>query len=502
MARKPLLAAVGALIALAAVSANPPHPALPPLPGAPSAPPPQPQPLAALVPPAAVRGEPPKSPLSIRPLAPEIPPPSGLLVPIPPTGPIIPPAPQVPRVPADIGPVAPASPPPSQILEPVSAVHRFAGTYLGGTASRAVVYAEANGKAEVLVYALDGAKEPLTRCAVPADKPVFRFGGVHVEGQLPPPPAVKRAFHDGRAFVLTACELTVVGIEGRVEWSFALPGRADNGERFVGLAGFDRGNVLLASTDLKEGGRVYSLNAETGKQGAFWKFEGSFDASALFAIDAQSRMLFAASGSNFWILGLDSADPPAPRTHQSAAHYLSAAGRRAFFGKSSGAFVGDGRELWHLTREAASTGPVGFAVTPNGTRALVPVYDLKSGQHRLAAVAVRGAHNSPVEWTIDVPKAITAPPVARGDSVYFAAGSVLYRANAATGAVHWKHTLALDANDALTGMAFDGDELVTWGGGVVARVSDRGDPVTPIAPAPRERVRQVFHFGPGVFDSQ
>jgi hypothetical protein len=163
MARKPLLAALVALVALAAVSANTPHPALPPLPSAPSAPPPQPQPLAARVPPAAVRGEPPKSPLSIRPLAPEVPPPSGLLVPIPPTGPIIPPAPQVPRVPADIGPVAPASPPPSQILEPVSAVHRFAGTYLGGTASRALVYAEATGKAEVRVYALGGAKEPLAR---------------------------------------------------------------------------------------------------------------------------------------------------------------------------------------------------------------------------------------------------------------------------------------------------------------------------------------------------
>jgi hypothetical protein len=73
-------------------------------------------------------------------------------------------------------------------------------------------------------------------------------------------------------------------------------------------------------------------------------------------------------------------------------------------------------------------------------------------------------------------------------------------ASAATGEVHWKHTLALEANDALTGMTFDGDDLVAWGGGVVVRVTDRGDPL--VAPAPRERVRQVFHFGPGVFGSQ
>lgn len=489
MARKPLLAATGVLIALAAVSANPLHPALPPLPGAPSALPAPPPNLTALVQPAAPPSVPSLSPV----------PPAGLAVP--PSELLVPLAPLVPRVPADIGPVAPASPPPSQILEPTSAVHRFAGTYLGGTATRALVYAEANGKAEVLVYAIGGAKEPLARCALPVDKPVFGFGGVHVEGQeLPAARAVKQAFSDGRAFVLTARELTVVGIDGRAEWSFALPGRADNGERFVGLAGFDRGNVLLASGDPKEGGRVYALNTETGKQVAFWKFEGGFHANALFAVDAQSRMLFAASGSDFWILGLDSSDSPAPRTHQSAAQYLSAAGRRAFFGKPSGAFVSDGRELWHLTREAASTGPAGFAVTSNLTRAFVPTRGLQSGQHRLAAFAVRGTNISPLEWTIDVPKAITAPPVARGDSVYFAAGNVLYRASAATGEVHWKHTLALEANDALTGMTFDGDDLVAWGGGVVVRVSDRGDPL--VAPAPRERVRQAFNFGPGLFGSQ
>lgn len=513
MARKPMLATTGILVALAAVSANPPHPALPPLPSnplgplvlppppAPSAPPlariqpevPRPAPLASLVPP-----DP----------APLIPPPNMLLIPTEPLSPPVPPItagpagpppsvfPPIPR------PVAPASPPPSQILEPVSAVHRFAGTYLGGTDTRAVVYAEANGKAEVLVYAL-GAKQPLARCAVPADKPVIRVGVIPFEGEFSIARAVKQSFNDGRAFVLTTRELAVVGSEGRADWSFALPGRADNGERLVAIAGFDRGAVLLASSELlKDGksvGRVYALDTATGKQTAFWKFDGGFDAHALFAVDSESRVLFANSGAAVRAISLLRAEQPAQVDHGSAVAHLSAAGKLAFFGAPSSVFVTDGREVWHLTREAAGTGPAGFAVGANGGRAFVPTRGVLSGQPRLAAFKTGRTFAAP-EWSADVPKAITAPPVARGDSVYFAAGNVLYRASATTGEIHWKHTLALEPRDALTGMAFDGDDLVTWGGGVVARVSD--PPAVPVAPAPRERPRQVFNFSQGVFGSQ
>jgi hypothetical protein len=496
MARKPILAATGVLVALAALSANPPQPALPPLPANPLGPLVQPPPLAPSAP-----------PLARIPVEPPLLPPAPLIPPIP-TAPAVPPGhllfPNGSLKPPNVGaqPVAPASPPPSQILEPVSAVHRFAGTYLGGTASRAVVYAEADGKAEVLVYALDNTKEPLARCAVPADKPVIRVGVIHFEGEFSVARAVKQTFHDGRAFVLAARELAVVGIEGRAEWSFALPGRADNGERFVALAGFDRGTVLIASSELlkdgKSTGRVYALDSATGKQVAFWKFEGGFDAHALFAVDAQSRVLFANSGSAVRLLQLDRAEPPAQAEHGSAVAHLSAANKMAFFGAPSGALVSDGRENWHLTREAAGTAPAGFAVAPNGARAFVPLRDLQSGQHRLAAYKV-GAFVAP-EWALNVPKALTAPPVARGGSVYFAAGNVLYRASATTGEVHWKHTLALEPRDALTGMAFDGDALVAWGGGVVARVAD--PPAVPVAPAPRERPRQVFNFSQGVFGSQ
>lgn len=468
MARKPLLAAVGALIALAAVSANPPHPALPPLPGTSSALPPLPPNSTGVLP--VGRGSTGAPPLA----TPGAPP---AAIPVAPPQLHVPLAPPVPSLPAFPQPVAPASPPPSQILEPVSAVNRFAGTYLGGTASRAIVYAEADGKAEVLVYAIGGAKEPFARCAVPVGK---------------------LAFGAGRAFVAAPRELSVVGIEGRVEWSFALPGRADNGERFVAVAGFDGANVLLASSDPKEGGRVYSLSAETGKQVAFWKFENGFDANALFAVDAQKRLLIACSGPAARVIQLDVTDQSAVTQHGSAASHLSAASGIAIVGAQSGVLAVARGTVWPLTGDAG-TGPAGFAVTPSGTRAFVPTRNGPGG-YRLAALTIRGQHNVPQEWSIDVPKAITAPPVTRGASVYFAAGSVLYRASAATGEVYWKHTLALDPNDALTGLAFDGDDLVARGGSVSVRVTDRGEPG--VAPAPRESRRQVFTFGPGLFGSQ
>jgi outer membrane protein assembly factor BamB len=308
--------------------------------------------------------------------------------------------------------------------------------------------------------------------------------------------------------VLTARELTVVGLEGRVEWSFALPGRADNGERFVAVAGFDGANVLLASTDPKEGGRVYALNAETGKQVAFRKFEGGFRANALFAVNGPTRELYAASGDTVMAFNLDKDGAPAVAQLSFPTAHLTAGNDAAYVGVPNGLLAvkppGDrATAAWFLQGGGiVPTAPGAFAMTSRGVHFYAPLRAAQGSTGHLSSFEASKRRESAMHWSIDVPKAITAPPVARGDSVYFAAGSVLYRASAATGAVHWKNTLALEANDALTGMAFDGDDLVTWGGGVVARVTDRGEPVTPIAPAPRERVRQVFHFGPGVFDSQ
>ena len=51
-------------------------------------------------------------------------------------------------------------------------------------------------------------------------------------------------------------------------------------------------------------------------------------------------------------------------------------------------------------------------------------------------------------------------------SVYFVAGNVLYRVNAATGAICWKHTLALRPDDAITDLAFVGGEIRASGPGV------------------------------------
>ena len=50
--------------------------------------------------------------------------------------------------------------------------------------------------------------------------------------------------------------------------------------------------------------------------------------------------------------------------------------------------------------------------------------------------------------------------------MYFVAGNVLYRVNAGTGAICWKHTLALRPDDAITDLAFVGGEIRASGPGV------------------------------------
>lgn len=468
-------AAAGALVALAAVSANPNPPALPappPQPGAPAVPPPVP------VSPGAPAGVPVPGPLV--PITPTLPPMPALSV-----GPLVPitPTPPPPLPP----PVPPPSPPPVQILEPFSSVHRFAGTYLGGDATRAAVYAEANGRAEVRHFSLTGAKEPLARCPV---RP----------GQT--------AYADGRAFVLSARELVVVGADARTDWTFALPGRADNGERFVAVAGFDGANVLLASTQPLNNGhsvaRLYTLEAASGRQVAFSKFDGGFADGAQFALDPVARTLVAAYEDVVGLYPLERSDNPTvvqipqrrgpPHIEHGYLIVSSTAGVTSVHAEGK----------WNVSFQVVGTArPV---VLANGDRTLVPAQRRSTMRHALYSFPVRDTSRDPQRephWAVEVPKAITAAPVVRGTSVYFVAGSVLYRADAANGLVHWKHTLALRPDEALTGMGFFGDELRAWGGGVLVRVGDRGDPVpVPVAPAPRERARQVFRFGPGLFGSQ
>jgi hypothetical protein len=94
--------------------------------------------------------------------------------------------------------------------------------------------------------------------------------------------------------------------------------------------------------------------------------------------------------------------------------------------------------------------------------------------------------NSSSPWSVRVQREITVAPVIRDQSVYFVARNVIYRVNASTGAICWKHTLALAADEALTELAFVGNELRASGPGVFVRVAERTEPPAPAPkPAPR-----------------
>lgn len=92
-----------------------------------------------------------------------------------------------------------------------------------------------------------------------------------------------------------------------------------------------------------------------------------------------------------------------------------------------------------------------------------------------ALVAVERWLGQKQVWNLSVPKAITVTPVPHGESVYFVAGNVLYRVNADTGAICWKQTLPLNADEALTELAFAGGEIRASGPGVLVRVAERSE---------------------------
>jgi len=66
--------------------------------------------------------------------------------------------------------------------------------------------------------------------------------------------------------------------------------------------------------------------------------------------------------------------------------------------------------------------------------------------------------------------------------VYFVAGDVVYRVDAATGAICWKQTL--NVGGGLTDLAFVDGVLRVSGPNVLVRVMEREPPVEPKPPAP------------------
>jgi outer membrane protein assembly factor BamB len=369
-------------------------------------------------------------------------------------------------------------PPPDEpaITEPVVTVHRFAGKYLGDDGRRVLLYTETGpGKAvvesrlleDVLTLTNHSPKDEGKRAEIPAGK-TARFGG--------------------RAFIATPRGLIVYSTGGEFEWRFLLPGKDDNGETLLGVAGFHDGKVYVVSRQKAQAksdpapGRVYAFEVESGRLAGFRTVAGGFDADAKLSVDGSNKTLVAVDPAQVTAYPLASNDDgwtlPVPSTPLTQA----AAADGSVCGTTPGGVIAAHRQqVVALLDGQTGTAPPAMRLddaTAAGGHVYVPV-KTAAGQFALTAVE-RNARGLP--WTFPVAKAITVAPVLRGRSVYFVAGNVLYRVNAATGAICWKYTLPLKADDVLDELAFAGSELRASGPGLLVRVADRPEP--PAAPAP------------------
>lgn len=392
---------------------------------------------------------------------------------LPPLPPPLPsPVPPTPAVEPRVRPAASPSPAEPAITEPVATVHRFNGRYLGGDAKRALVYVETgDGKAEVQ-------SRPLADAIPPAD------AGAKDDVKRLEVPAGEVTWHNGRVFLSTKRELWVLDGEGRLDWKFVLPGRADNGERVLGVAGFDTGNVLLACQyDAKPGaadgpsGRVLGLDVASGRQVRFVTVEGAFDADARLHLDASGQMLYTVGATrvagyplNAPVVGATTLPFPA----MPARHLRSNAGAVIATTPGGVGMTHKGAVVVLLpdhvgTAPAAPTGR-------DGSPFYAPVRS-PAGEFSLAAVDPWGTKTP--AWSVRVSREIAAAPVLCGPSVYFVAGNTAYRVNATDGAVCWKLTLPLKPGESLTDLVFADGELRASGPGVLVRVSERAEPKAP-----------------------
>lgn len=404
------------------------------------------------------------------------------------------PPPDFPKLLVPLAPAKPPEPEP-QITEPVATVHRFKGKYLGGDGFRALVYVETgDGKAEVQ-------SRPLADAIPPADaKAKDDVKRIEV-------PAGEATYHAGRVFLTTTRELLVIDGECHTDWRFTLPGKADNGEKLLGVAGFYSGCVVVASQhednpgngpNVKRTGRTLTFDIATGRQVGFATIKDGFDPNAKMSLDAPNGVLFAVGDSRYTVYQLASGAerwtaPIAPRAKNVTASngivFATADWCVGMPGRGANGFE-------TLADYATGTAPARFVATANGTgRAFVPLQNT-DGQNALAHYKVR-AGGSTVEWWARVPNEITTLPMVRGQSVYFltcsAVGSAtVYRVNAVDGAICWKHTLAMNVGETLTDLAFVGNELRASGPGVLVRVAERAAPPVP----------QLFGPGVGVFPSR
>lgn len=408
----------------------------------------------------AASGMPISAPVSPPPPAPNVFPAPAFSVPTVPVAPLPPPSvapvapafPLVPKVEAVV-PKPPAPPPEPEIVEPVASVHRFDGKYLGGDAKHALVYVETgDGKAEVRC-------RPLTATIPNADE------DAPSEAKSVAVPTGKTAYHGGRAFVAASRELLVINADCQIEWRFALPGKTDGGETLLGVVGFRDGKVTVVSNrpaadGKKPLGRVYTLDATGGEATALRTVTGGFGSD----IELLSAWMdwVALSGEDV----SRSENQPTIETPSSPITHAAAVNGGLYVSTPHGVGVASQRYV-SLMSGAAATAPARPDREDRSRTLLAPVK--RDGQFSLTAIQ---KPESP-EWTIPVAKAITAPPLLRGSSVYFVAGEVLYRADAKTGTVCWKLTFPLGPTDTLTELTFADGGLHASGAGVLVRVADR-----------------------------
>jgi outer membrane protein assembly factor BamB len=379
----------------------------------------------------------------------------------------------------------PAPPPAPEIAEPVVTVHRFTGKYLGGDSQRALVYVETGaGKAEVQ-------NRPLVTAIPEAD------ADAKDDVKLIELPAGKAMQFERRVFVMTPRALFVVGTDCTLEWKFVLPGKDDNGETLLDVAGFHDGKAFLASQQIppankeKEGatGRVYTLDIASGRLVAFTTITGGFDTDAKLILDGSNTLVsLSAARAQVHVLYADVSGSPIqipalPISHATVRNGMICA-------TTPKGVIAAHPRTWSgvLLADAAGTAPAVLHGQGSTDSLYVPV-KTSAGHFALAAFNQFG---NPL-WNLPVPKAITIAPVSQGQSVFFISGTALYRVNAATGAICWKNTLPVNPHDALTELAFVGGEIRASGPGLVVRVAERPEPQPAVAPP-----RALAPAGPAV----
>ncbi len=365
-------------------------------------------------------------------------------------------------------------------------VHRFDGKYLCCDRDRALVYVQTGqDKAEIQ-------SRPLAS-AIPAADVNAKSDVKRIEV-----PAGETVAHNGKVFHSTARELLVIDTECRIDWRFALPGKADNGEQLLGVVGFHDGKMFLVSRNEPKGSplertdHVYTLDVTTGRQTGFTTLRGGFGDQPKFS--SQAGIIFAASTTGVirysvaeqrqtWMTKLGSV-----ARHQSAGHDCLFATLISGFG----AVHESGNEVFLSPPSEATAPATPFFIDKTREYGLLAPARWGLNSYSLVLFKYRNLEHRSQIWQLPVKDAVTTAPVIHKDSVYFVSGKVVYRASAATGAVCWKQTVSLNANESLTDLVLVDGELRASGGGVLVRVADRVDP----------QPRQIFFGGFGTWGSR